>query len=70
VVVAIAPALALLQPHVLFDRRHVAGPIAIADYDVAADGRTFVMVKNEAESTRLNLGLGWTEELKRVASAR
>jgi len=28
------------------------------------------MVKNEAESTRLNLGLGWTEELKRVASAR
>jgi hypothetical protein len=33
----------------------------------AFDGRTFVMVKNEAESTRLNLGLGWTEETENAS---
>jgi hypothetical protein len=60
----------LSQPRVLFERHYAAGPITIANYDASGDGRMFVMVTNETESTHLNLVLNWAEELKRIAAPR
>ncbi len=58
------------RPRTLFE-----GPFgnsdAVRDYDVAPDGRRFVMVtdQNQAEAqpvTRINIVLNWVEELKRL----
>jgi len=45
-------------------------PILEANYDVAPDGRRFLMIKpggDEQAPTQINLVLNWFEELKRLA---
>ena len=42
--------------------------ITFANYDVAADGQRFLMIRNETSSGRLNVVLNWAEELKRLVS--
>ena len=42
----------------------------MANYDIAPDGKRFVMVEepkttNAASTTRLNVALNWSDELKR-----
>jgi hypothetical protein len=38
-------------------------------YDVAPDGRRFVMVRADDEWSRIKVVLGWTAELQRLAAA-
>jgi serine/threonine protein kinase/Tol biopolymer transport system component len=70
VAIATAPDVELSAPRVLFEQRYAFGAgITIANYDVAADGERFIMVKDEAGAGRLNVVLNWLSELRRVASA-
>ena len=62
--------LTLSPPRELFDQRYVFQNVSLANYDVSADGKRFVMVKDETGSGRLNVVLNWTEELKRLVPAR
>ena len=60
----------LSTPRVLFEQRYAFGAgITIANYDVAADGRRFIMVRDEPGGARLNVVLNWLSELGRVAPA-
>jgi serine/threonine-protein kinase len=56
--VTASPDLKLSAPHVLFDQRYAfSSGITIANYDVSRDGQRFLMVKNEAGASRLNVVL-------------
>ena len=61
--------LTLSQPHVLFERDFGNASITIPNYDVGPNGRSFVVVKNESELSRLDVVLNWFTELKRLAPA-
>jgi eukaryotic-like serine/threonine-protein kinase len=53
----------LSQPRLLFDRQYGFGQgTSIPNYDVAVDGRAFVMVK-DAATTTLNVVLNWSAEI-------
>jgi len=68
--VATTPDIKLSTPHALFEQRYAFGAgITIANYDVAADGQRFIMVRDEAGAARLNVVLNWLSELGRVAPA-
>ena len=55
--------LRLSQPRLLFDRMYGFGQgTSIPNYEVAADGRAFVMVK-DASATTLSVILNWSTEL-------
>jgi hypothetical protein len=52
------------RPVLLFEKRYEQ--IQGKNYDVSADGRRFLMVQGEPETTsRMNVVLNWFEELKR-----
>jgi hypothetical protein len=52
----------------LFDQRYQYGlGQTTANYDVTPDGKGFVMVKDQASSSRLNIVLKWFDELRRLA---
>jgi len=56
--------LQLSAPRVLFEHGYAFGSsIAVADYDVSADGQRFVMVSEEPGAGHLNVVLNWIEEL-------
>jgi eukaryotic-like serine/threonine-protein kinase len=61
------------KPRQLFEGHYLLNPIgnARANYDVAADGQRFLMIKSleqgQAAPTQINVVLNWTEELKRLA---
>jgi Tol biopolymer transport system component len=58
----------LSAPRVLFDQRYQYGlGQTTANYDVTPDGKGFVMVKDQASSSRLNIVLKWFDELRRLA---
>ena len=58
-------------PHVLFERRNAFGAgITIANYDVSPDGQHFVMVKDEAIASRIDLVLNWFAELDHARARR
>jgi serine/threonine protein kinase len=66
--VSTTPDIKLSTPRVLFEQRYAFGAgITIANYDVAADGQRFIMVRDEAGAARLNVVLNWLSELVRVA---
>jgi serine/threonine protein kinase/Tol biopolymer transport system component len=70
VAVATTPDIKLSTPRALFEQRYAFGAgITIANYDVAADGQRFIMVRDEAGAARLNVVLNWLSELGRVAPA-
>ncbi|MFQ5740400.1 MAG: hypothetical protein ACE5JX_15435 [Acidobacteriota bacterium] len=63
------PSLSLGTPRVLFEGRYVSTPWPLTNYDVAPDGKTFLMVKAREEplaTSRVNFVLSWFEELKRL----
>jgi hypothetical protein len=58
----------LTAPRQLFERQYAYGAgITIANYDVAADGQRFVMVKDESSAGRLHVVLNWQSDLNRLA---
>ena len=62
------PNFALSNPRVLFERPYVLATVPISNYDVSPDGRRFLMVKGDEQSTtasQINIVLNWFEELKR-----
>jgi hypothetical protein len=62
------PNFAMGNPRVLFERPYVLAMVPISNYDVSPDGRRFLMVKGDEQSTtatQINVGLNWFEELKR-----
>ena len=61
------PNIALGNPRVLFERQYVLATVPISNYDVSPDGRRFLMVKGDEQSTtatQINVVLNWFEELK------
>ncbi len=60
------------KPKVLFEGEYLPTPGTFPNYDVAPDGRRFLMLKpSETESapTQINVVLNWFEELKRRVPA-
>ena len=69
--VSTTPDLRLSTPRVLFEQRYAFGSAqTVPNYDVSPDGQRFVMVKDDAASGRVNVVLGWVDELKRLAPAK
>ena len=58
-------------PRVLFEGRYDEGNyVWAANFDVAPDGKSFVMVKTDEEwgkETEIRVVLNWFDELKRLA---
>jgi len=57
-------------PRLLFERRYERSPAVVANYDVAADGQHFLMVKEggkEPPPSQINVVVNWFEELKEKA---
>jgi serine/threonine-protein kinase len=57
------------KPKSLFQGSYLPAPALLANYDVAPDGRHFLMLKpggEEQAPTQVNLVLNWFEELKRL----
>jgi Tol biopolymer transport system component len=66
--VTTTPTLAISKPATLFEQRFVIGTsMTIANYDMSPDGQRFVVIKNQSNSSRLEVALNWTEELRRLA---
>ena len=76
--VSTAPTFAARRPQVLWEGRYSHGMSAScgpagatsSNYDVTADGRRFLMVKDEAagaKSTQLVVVLGWADEVTRAS---
>lgn len=64
---SVSPDVALSPPRLLFEQRYAFGQgITIANYDVAGDGKRFVMVKDESSAGRLNVVLNWFSDLTRL----
>jgi serine/threonine-protein kinase len=58
--------LELGKPVILFEQRFETGTsITFPNFDIGPDGR-FVVIRNQANSGRLDVVLNWTEELKRL----
>jgi eukaryotic-like serine/threonine-protein kinase len=56
------------SPRVLFEQQYDFGPgQTTPNYDVSPDGQSFVMVKRESASTRLNVVLNGFDDLTRLA---
>jgi Tol biopolymer transport system component len=65
------PELTLSAPRLLFERPYAYGQtITLANYSVRSDGQRFLMVKEDADSGRLNVVLNWFEELKRLVPSK
>lgn len=62
------PDLKLSAPRLLFEQRYAfGGAQTVPNYDVSADGKRFLMIKDESSSGRLNIVLNWFNELNRLA---
>jgi serine/threonine-protein kinase len=60
----------LSAPTLLFETPYAFGAgVTIPNYDISADGRRFVMVKEDSNASRLNVVINWFEELKRLVPA-
>ena len=55
-------------PRVIFEEPYVLAAAAVGrpNYDVSADGRSFVMIRSASDSRHLHVVLNWFEELKRL----
>jgi serine/threonine-protein kinase len=81
VTVATRPGLTLSKPRLLWEGHYLhgvnssCGPAGVtsANYDVTRNGARFVMIDDKTQDVvarQINVVLGWTEELKRVARER
>ena len=69
--VSTSPELVLSPPRQLFEQRYAfGGSNTTPNYDVTPDGQSFVMVKDESGSGRLNVVLNWFDELTRLVPKR
>jgi hypothetical protein len=60
----------LSRPRTLFEQRYAYGTtITLPNYDVRPDGQGFVMVREPAQTARLNVVMNWFSELARLAPA-
>jgi Tol biopolymer transport system component len=65
------PDATLAAPRVIFEAPYSYGStVALANYDVSADGQRFLMVKSEAGVAHLNVVLNWFSEIERRAPGR
>ena len=56
------------QPRLVFEDDYESGVGLFVNYDVAPDGKSFLMIKRTTEPPReINVVLNWLEELKRLA---
>jgi hypothetical protein len=64
------PSFTFGKPKMLFEGAYVLSSTPFPNYDVAADGQRFLMIKpvvqEQAAPTQINVVLNWTEELKRL----
>ena len=65
----------LWEGHYLHGVNSSCGPAGVtsANYDVTRDGTHFVMIEDKTQdetSQKINVVLGWAEELKRAAQTR
>jgi eukaryotic-like serine/threonine-protein kinase len=63
------PSFTVGKPKMLFEGPYKLSGGGLANYDVAADGQRFLMVKpvgQEQAATQIDVVLNWTEELKRL----
>jgi hypothetical protein len=71
--IATQPSFAVGKPKMVFEGQYLLSGGTLADYDVAADGQRFLMIKplgqEKAAATQINVVLNWTEELKRLVPA-
>jgi len=61
------PSFSAGRPELLFEGRYVPTLATMANYDVAPDGKRFLMVKpseQDTSATQINVVLNWFEELK------
>lgn len=78
VAVGLSPSLVVGKPEVLFTRSQLddsSGPAygMVADYDVSADGKRFIMRKHNPDPSQIPVAriiLNWFDELKRVTTSR
>jgi Tol biopolymer transport system component len=69
--VATTPDVTLTTPRVIFEGLYSYGStVALANYDVSADGQRFLMVKNESGVAHLSVVLNWFSEVARLAPGR
>ena len=69
VAIATTPSLKVGKPIPLFERRYNRSNALWPNYDVTADGRRFLMIRDDASEapSRINVVLNWFEELKRIS---
>jgi serine/threonine-protein kinase len=68
--VSTTPVFSTGRPRRLFDKHYEPTLALWPNYDVAADGRQFLMVKTieqEEAASQINIVLNWSEELKRLS---
>jgi Tol biopolymer transport system component len=78
VAVGLTPSLVVGKPEALFTRPQLddsSGPAygMVADYDVSADGKRFIMRKHNSDTAQIPVAriiLNWFDELKRVTTSR
>ncbi len=67
--ITMQPGFSAGKPKVLFEGKYQPTPATFPNYDVAADGQRFLMLKpsepEAAAPTQINIALNWFEELKR-----
>ena len=66
------PTLSVGKPQVLFEGDYLSSPFPATgvSYDVSRDGERFLMVKEEASATQINVVVNWFAELKRLVPAK
>jgi serine/threonine protein kinase len=65
------PDLRVGQPRLLFEGKYYPGYPWGRNYDIAPDGKRFIMITDESQSerpTQINIVLNWAEELKQLVS--
>ncbi len=70
--IATQPTFSPGKPAMLFEGDYLSGPFPATGvtYDVSRDGQRFLMVKEEASATQINVVVNWFEELKRLVPAK
>jgi hypothetical protein len=65
------PEVQMGRPRLLFEGRYKGGWPWGRNYDIAPDGKRFIMITDEEleeKPTQIRVVLNWSEELKRIAS--
>ena len=70
--IATQPAFSAGKPAMLFEGDYLSSPFPATGvtYDVSPDGQRFLMVKEEASATQINVVVNWFDELKRLVPAK